>query len=375
VSPDINAVIVTNVPPPYRIPAWRLVAQTNGINLELVFCAQPHIDTSISPEEYGFRSHFLKGRYHIMDQRFMHFDFGVWSLLNDLKPDVLITTGYIPTFLIAFIWAVVNRTPHIAMTDGTFNSEKPLTVLHRIVRSIVYRYSAVFIGACEGSRQLFQSYGVDPDRIHLSYLCTENLRFSCKSSDAKSADFIFCGRFIALKRPLFVLQIALGVAKLLGRKVVVHFVGSGDMEQKMRLYASEIEAYVESRFLGYATQAELPGFYSAAKIFLFPTENDTWGVVANEACASGLPVIVSPYAGVANELIIDGENGFVCELQESLWVNAAVKLLSDDDLYQRFSKSSRERVTKYSFENAAKGMVQAIHQAGNFRKIQLEASD
>lgn len=366
-SSTINAVIVTNVPPPYRIPVWRLASQAKGINLELVFCAQPHIDTSVSPDDYGFTSHFLGGRYKIMDSRFSHSDLGVWRLLNRLRPDVVVTTGYIPTFLFAFAWAVAHRVPHIAMTDGTYNSEKSLTWLHRLVRRIVLRFSATFVGASEGSRELFLAYRVAEDKIHLSYLCTDNNRF-CLPAPASMADFIFCGRFIALKRPLFALEVAKETAIRLARRVSINFVGSGEMEAQMRNYAAEISDFVDCRFLGYAAQAELPQRYADAKLFLFPTENDTWGVVANEACAAGLPVIVSPHAGVATELVVDGVNGFVRALDVKLWVDAAVQLLDDEGLYQSFSANSRQLVSKYSYQNSANGLVSAIRQAFDFRK-------
>ena len=108
---------------------------------------------------------------------------------------------------------------------------------------------------------------------------------------------------------------------------------------------------------------ELPARYADAKIFVFPTEWDPWGVVANEACASGLPVIVSPYAGVAHELIVNDRNGYILELEVEAWTDAAVKLLSDATLYQRFSENSRQQVAEYNFDNSANGLIQAIKQA------------
>ncbi len=364
---QIKVVIITNVPAPYRVPVWQRVAATPGISLELIFCSQAHIDTCQQPADYGFNLHFLNGRYLAMKRRFMHCDFGVWSLLNQSNPDVVITTGYIPTFLIGFLWAIVRKVPHIAMTDGTANSEKSLTWLHRWIRRVVFEQSIAFVGACEGSRALFKQYGVADKRIHLAYLCADNNKFSGLRPSAK-VDFIFCGRFIEHKRPLFALQVAREAAIRLGRKTSLDFVGSGDMEQKLRAYADEITEFVDTRFLGYATQAQLPECYARAKVFLFPSEWDPWGVVANEACASGLPVIVSPHAGVATELIVDNFNGYVRELNITLWADAAVTLLSDSDLYTRFSQNSREIVAKYNFDNSAQGLSDAIRQANSLRK-------
>ena len=303
-----------------------------------------------------------------MDRRFMHSDFGVWSLLNRLRPDVVITTGFIPTYLFAFAWAIFHRVPHVAMTDGTAQSEKSLSWLHRIVRRIVFSFSSAFVGACEGSRDLYRQYRVPENQIYLSQLCTDNERFSVPATQAP-VDFIFCGRFMEAKRPLFAMEVAREAAIRLGRRTSIDFVGSGVIETEMRDYAAQISDLVDTRFHGYLTQTELPHRYANARIFLFPTEADVWGVVANEACATGLPVIVTPYAGVAGELVVDGSNGYVRDLDLAAWTEAAVDLLTDEAKYQRFSQSSLALVAEYTFDNAALGLANAIRQARPMRSV------
>ena len=173
------------------------------------------------------------------------------------------------------------------------------------------------------------------------------------------------------KRPLFAMEVAKEVGIRLGRRTSIDFVGSGVMESEMRGYAAQLSDFVDTRFHRYVTQAELPSRYANARIFLFPTEGDVWGVVANEACATGLPVIVSPHAGVAGELVLDGINGYVRELDVVQWAGAAVRLLKDDALYSRFSQSSRERVAEYTFDRAARGLANAIRQACPARKARI----
>ncbi|MDO9009029.1 MAG: hypothetical protein Q7U80_12480, partial [Thiobacillus sp.] len=109
----INAVIVSNTPAPYRVPGWRRVAEAEDIHLDVIYCTQPHIDTSLDAAAHGFATHLLTGRYQAMDRRFMHSDLGIWTLLNRLRPDVVITTGFIPTYLFAFAWAVMHGVPHV----------------------------------------------------------------------------------------------------------------------------------------------------------------------------------------------------------------------------------------------------------------------
>ena len=116
---------------------------------------------------------------------------------------------------------------------------------------------------------------------------------------------------------------------------------------------------MDEHFHGFESQHELPALYQSARLFLFPTHADVWGIVANEACAAGLPVLVTPFAGVAGELVVDGCNGFVRDLDVEEWSARAAQLLEDPALWQAFSRDSLERVRRYHFDSAAQGIVDA----------------
>jgi glycosyltransferase involved in cell wall biosynthesis len=158
------------------------------------------------------------------------------------------------------------------------------------------------------------------------------------------------------------------VAARLGRRISVVFVGSGEMASEMRAAAAEMNTEVEAVFPGFASQNELPKLYGSARILMFPTRWDPWGVVVNEACAAGLPILVTPDAGSSGELVRNGENGFVLPLDLERWVDAAAALLTDQALYANFSKRSREQVDEYSYENAAKGIRDAVLAAVGLKK-------
>ena len=50
---------------------------------------------------------------------------------------------------------------------------------------------------------------------------------------------------------------------------------------------------------------------SAADIFALLSAHEPWGVVVNEAAASGLPLVLSDRVGAAADLLRDGENGML----------------------------------------------------------------
>lgn len=358
----IKCVVVTNVPAPYRVPVWDRLADFSEIELHVIYCAPAYIDPTQNGHSQKYGVHFLTGKYTSYEARFMHMDFSVVKLLSKLKPDVVVTTGFIPTYLYAFAWAILRGVPHVAMTDGTPESERDLTFVHRLVRKVVFSLSKSFVGACWGSRDLFLEYGVPREKIHFSALCDDNALFGSGVA-TNHYDFIFCGQFVDRKNPLFAIRVADGVAKRLGRTVSIRFLGKGPMEDEIRQEASLTQGRVDLSFAGYLLQKDMPAEYAASRVFLFPTRLDCWGVVINEACAAGVPCVVSPYTGVANELVVDGENGHVCLLDIPLWVDRCTRLLTDDELWQRFSSSAKEKVKAYTFEVAAKGVRDAAAQA------------
>lgn len=356
-------VMVTNIPAPYRLPVYALLAQESDIDLHVIYCSGREPDREWDLEQAQFAHTYLNQSFVRFRGRFIHVNHDVWSVLLSLKPDIVVTTGFNPTHLMAYAWTRVHGARHVAMTDGTFESELKLTTLHRRIRRHVYKHTAAFIGASDGAMRLYGSYGIDAGNTFRSHLCADNARFFNAEPQEKRYDFIFCGRFEAIKNPFFALNVARDVARKLGRRVSIVFVGSGGLENDIRAYAKTVEAEVETAFSGFAKQEALPAWYGASRIFLFPTQWDPWGVVANEACAAGVPVFVSDVAGSAGELVRDGENGFVMQLDFERWVDAAIKLLTDDALYAAMSARGRELVGEYNYDNAALGIAQAVRHA------------
>ena len=64
-------------------------------------------------------------------------------------------------------------------------------------------------------------------------------------------------------------------------------------------------------FYPFMSQEELKPFYHNASWFILPSRfGETWGLVVNEAMASGLPVLVSEQSGCASTLVKKGINGY-----------------------------------------------------------------
>ena len=357
-------VFITNEPAPYRVPIFEKISATSGFSFHVIFCCRREPNRHWSLPPVTFEHTFLRERIRTVNGRYIHNNPDVIPTLRRIAPDVVITDGFNPTHLYAFGYALLKGLPHIPMTDGTLESEKALSPVHRLVRRFVYYRSRAFLWASLGGKKLYESYGIQADRTFQSCLCIDNsvyLQEPPQETAEKCFDFIFCGRMEPAKSPLFALQVALQVARRLQRKVSILFVGTGSQEEEIRQAAALHPDLLQAAFNGHAVQHELPALYRSARVFLFPTIADVWGVVANEACAAGLPVLVSPHAGVAGELVLDGENGYVCALDADVWAERAARLLTEPDLYRKFSECSRAIVDKYTYKEASSGIVTACH--------------
>lgn len=359
---------ISNEPAPYRIPALNRIAAAQDLSLHVIFCCEREPNRAWNLPPIDFACTYLRERISTINGRYIHNNPDVIATLRRLAPDVIVTAGFNPTHLYSFAYALIKGLAHVAMTDGTVDSENKLSAAHRMVRRLVYAKSTAFIAASQGGKKLFNSYGVPDSHCFQSCLCVENDDYVAVSETAERPfDFIFCGRIEAVKNPLYALDVARRVAQNLGRKVRILFVGTGSLEAEVKQAAARSPDLLEATFNGFALQHELPALYQSARLFIFPTLWDPWGVVANEACAAGLPVLVSPHAGAAGELILDNENGFVCALDPALWANRATLLLSDSALYRSFSQRSRVLVGNYTADAASVGILNACRFAVTHR--------
>ncbi|NOY61679.1 MAG: glycosyltransferase family 4 protein, partial [Gammaproteobacteria bacterium] len=171
---------------------------------------------------------------------------------------------------------------------------------------------------------------------------------------------MFSGAFHNIKMPLFFAEIAKKLAlEIPDLKVLI--LGNGKLKKD---FLNKLDHYeINYDYPGYVKQESLPGYYALAKLFLFPTKLDAWGLVANEALASGTPVITTPHAGIINDLLIDGKNGFILPADIDLWCSKILRLLNKEDQWNQFSQNAVESVKSFNFDDAADGIISACEYA------------
>lgn len=103
---------------------------------------------------------------------------------------------------------------------------------------------------------------------------------------------------------------------------------------------------LDNKVLFLGKQDNLEELYSISDLKLLLSEKESFGLVALEAMACGVPCIGTNIGGIP-EVITDGETGYICKLGDIEEMAAkAIFLLSNESLHRKFAFQSVERVRK-----------------------------
>jgi glycosyltransferase involved in cell wall biosynthesis len=112
------------------------------------------------------------------------------------------------------------------------------------------------------------------------------------------------------------------------------------------------------RFEGLKQVDELPACYAAADCFVLPSLSEPWGLVVNEAMASGLPVLISRRCGCARDLVREGENGFLFDPTRPDELARLMGLVADGGVDRAaMGAASRRIVSGFTVERFAQRAV------------------
>ena len=144
--------------------------------------------------------------------------------------------------------------------------------------------------------------------------------------------------FRTVKRPSDVIRVFDLVRKQVPAKLLL--VGEGPERLFVQQIAKELDLTPHVHFLG--EQAYLESLLSSADLFLLPSEQESFGLVALEAMSCGVPVIGSQVGGLP-EVVVDGETGYLFPVGEVREMAAAAVDLLTSDKHAVFSAKARAR--------------------------------
>jgi glycosyltransferase involved in cell wall biosynthesis len=122
---------------------------------------------------------------------------------------------------------------------------------------------------------------------------------------------MFCGRFIPVKNLPKILEGYAEYCRAVPDALDLIMVGDGPSKNELVELTLKLGVKEKVFFNGFVQYEQLPQYYGLADLFILGSYMEQWGLVVNEAMASGLPVLVSNKCGCVNDLVRNNENGFV----------------------------------------------------------------
>ena len=230
------------------------------------------------------------------------------------------------------------------------------------------------------AKQLINLYDADPGRVEVVHPGVDLAVF--RPVDEREARraldlpvdahvLMFAGRIQPLKAPDVLLKavaVLLEETPSLRSRLIVPVVGgpSGtglEHPESLAQLASELGVDDVVRFVPPVTQSELAQWCAAATLVAVPSYNESFGLVAAEAQATGTPVIGAAVGGLTT-VIRDGQSGLLVDGHEPReWANAMRRVLEDDALRSRLQAGAVEQARQFSWERTAQSTLEVYRRA------------
>ncbi len=305
-----------------------------------------------------------------------------WSALEQAGPDVVAVNGW-NNFgsLVAADCCVRRGIPMVVMSESARQDEPRTWWKEMIKRRIVALYSAALVGGQRHIEYLVE-LGMPRDRIFTGYDVVDNDYFARRTLEIRNSKFeirkqyglpenyfLASARFIEKKNlPTLIRAYAAYRQKSEASGNPpwdVVLLGDGPLREALKSQLSTLNLHRHVRLPGFKQYDELPVYYALAKAFVHASTTEQWGLVVNEAIASGLPVIVSNRCGCVPELVQG--NGFTFEpTDEHELVSRLLQMASlSDDERRRLGDASYRIAAKFAPERFGEGLEEAAQLALN----------
>ena len=300
--------------------------------------------------------------------------------LTELRPDVLCVNGYSSTLsLVALLWAADHSIPAaICSESNRFDTDRN-PVKEWIKQRVVGFSSAGMAGGTPQADYLIE-LGLPKEAVFVGYDAVDNSHFDLGSEAARQRDdelrkelklplnyFIACSRFTEKKNiPRLIEAFALYREQNSKPEKTwdLVIVGEGELRPVIENAIQQFSVSHAVHLVGAKPYDILPAYYGLAGAFIHASTTEQWGLVVNEALASGLPVLVSNRCGCAADLVQEDRNGFTFDPSNVAGLaQLMVRISAFEFPRTAFGLMSRQIIAHWGPERFATGMKAAVESA------------
>jgi glycosyltransferase involved in cell wall biosynthesis len=323
--------ILTSHPIQYQVPLWQKMTQA-GVPMEVLFLCphglkdtrDPEFDRSFAwdlPMLEGYRSRFL--------------EIPGWDLKAPMKMKIKMKGGLKPIFeetgathlwvegwRFPAFWQAVGQAQRAGLQvwcRGESNDlgpepKFPKSLVKKALMSWFFAKVDAFLCIGQANRRLYRKAGVPEQQLHPAPYFVDNERFSREAERLwperekiraewgirpEACVVLYSGKFIPKKRVMDLAKAFRIVCERHPGKFHLLLAGDGPQRGELERDLSGLPV----TFTGFLNQKEIPRAYAAADMMVMASDwGETWGLSANEALASGVPVVLSDQCGCAEDI-------------------------------------------------------------------------
>jgi glycosyltransferase involved in cell wall biosynthesis len=292
--------------------------------------------------------------------------------LKRFSPDVVISTELGIRTLLALLYVKIFRKRILVWSDEYLLGMSKHSLLRQRIRKLIVRHVDGFCSCGIENRKYLEVLGAPGTKIINVSIAVDNSFFQRNATDEarervrkqlglSGTVFLNVGQLIGRKGLDRLLRIWGSLPQDVSDGSKLLIIGSGSDEEMLKKLTTELNLnnvfFVSSKPI-----AELPAYYAAADIFIFPTLEDGWGLVVNEAMACGKPILCSKYAGCCPELLKEDVNGYSFDpLDQEDTKKAIIKIFrKQQHELERMGEKSREIVANFNYERMVEGFKKAV---------------
>jgi glycosyltransferase involved in cell wall biosynthesis len=287
---------------------------------------------------------------------------GVFRTLDRIDPTAVATNGWsVAEAQAGLMWCRRRKRRCVVMSETKADDSPRVAWKEFVKRLIVHRFDAALVGGRQQAEYLV-ALDYPRDRVHFGYDVVDNdfftsgaARTRANRNNSRSAYglpdkyFFACSRFLPRKNIDGLLR-AYAIYRLWGSKPLWGLVIAGSGEEEARLRALERELDLEGVvWPGFVQYSELPLYFGLASAFVHPAKSEPWGLVVNEAAASGLPLLVSRKVGAAYEFVQEGKSGFLFDPTDPQDIAQTLARAARQKTHQRQTMGSSAQQTAFQW--------------------------
>lgn len=242
-----------------------------------------------------------------------------------------------------------------------FQYKRLYTVLPPVLK-LLFRNAAFLVANSEGLRNMAKDVFPEfPIEVIPNGLDTHRFTNGNARAPAEEVRILFVSRLIKRKGLQFLIDAIPEVRKQVNYPFVIKVVGDGPDEKALITQTEQLGIGEYFRFYGYVEHGKLPEYYLNADIFVLPSLAEGMPNVVLEAMGSGLPIVATHVPG-SEELVKDGENGFVLPPRDSkALAQSLVTLINQRTLQEEMGRCSKKIAQEYTWDIVIKKYI-ALYQ-------------